>query len=355
MAGCRLSGIIKNILQNRWALLGLGLLNNWLITRGLLVRNKVAAKKIYEKKLWLSQRENCISAIRFYFRAVSKSIVLPKISRFINKYFYRLGFGSSINRYDNSFTIYSAKQDKNLYTDFGPTERFINFGSGAFFHKRWINYDYPGQSIYYQNLQGLQGKDFHAIDLCEDRLRIPEDDMSVSLIYCSHTLEHLDKKSSERFLSECFRILRNNGILRLALPNTKNDFHLLHCLRSQAGANESIINSYTRDATSHILSDTQKMELTEINQILQSSNFKSNSFYKKVISEYSQYGEFDGNNPERHINYWDFIELINTTSKIGFSFTLPTYHGSSVSSPFTNLHVFDTTEPHIAFYADIIK
>ena len=58
--------------------IGAGLLNNWLITRGLLVRNKVAAKKIYEKKLWLSQRENCISAIRFYFKAVSKSIVLQK-------------------------------------------------------------------------------------------------------------------------------------------------------------------------------------------------------------------------------------------------------------------------------------
>ena len=316
---------------------------------------KVNAKKTYDKKLWLSQRENCISAIRFYSRAVSKSIVLPRISRIINKYFYGIGFGSSINRYDNSFTIYSAKKDKALYTNFSHTDRFLNFGSGAFFHKRWVNYDYPGQSPYYKNLQGVLGKDFHAIDLCEERLRIPEDDMSVSLIYCSHTLEHLDNESSERFLSECFRILRKNGILRLALPNTRNDFHLLHWLGSQDNASESIINSYTRDATSHILSDTQNMELSEINRLLQSSNFKSNSFYKKVISEYSQYGEFDGNNPERHINYWDFQELINSTSKIGFSFTLPTYQGSSVSSPFTNLHVFDTTEPHIAFYADIIK
>lgn len=315
----------------------------------------MTSKKIYDKKLWKSQRENCISAIRFYSGAVSKSIILPRISRIINKYLYRLGFGSSINRYDNSFTIYSAKKDKALYTKFDQSDRFINFGSGAFFHKRWINYDYPGQSTYYKNLQGVQGKDFHAIDLCEERLRIPEEDQSISLIYCSHTLEHLDKASSERFLSECFRILRKNGVLRLALPNTRNDFHLLHCLRSQNDANESIIDSYTRDATSHILSDTQNMELSEINQILQSSNFQSNSFYKSVISEYSQYGEFDGNNPERHINYWDFQELIDSTSKIGFNFTLPTYQGSSISPPFNNSHVFDTTEPHIAFYADIIK
>ena len=316
---------------------------------------KVTEKKIYDKKLWLSQRENCIPAIKLHFKAVNKSFLLPKIVRFTNRYLYRMGFGLSMNRYNNSLTIYSAKKDKNLYTDFKTEDRFLNFGSGAFFHKRWKNYDYPGQSPYYQNLQGLRGRDFHSIDLCEKNLEIPEENNSVNLIYCSHTLEHLDYNSSLRFLRECYRILRKHGVLRLALPNTKNDFYLLQCLISQVGANESIKKSYTRDATSHILSDTQNMGLGEINRILQSSNFKSNSFYKKVISEYSQYGEFDGNNPERHINYWDFIELINTTSKIGFSFTLPTYHGSSVSSPFTNLHVFDTTEPHIAFYADIIK
>jgi predicted SAM-dependent methyltransferase len=48
---------------------------------------------------------------------------------------------------------------------------------------------------------------------------IPEPDDSVSVIYSSHMFEHLDRHEATQFLAECYRVLKPNGIIRLAIPN----------------------------------------------------------------------------------------------------------------------------------------
>ena len=311
---------------------------------------------IYKKKrLFSSLRENTIFAIRFYFKSVSSSFFLPKVCRFINKNLYWTGLGSSFNRYNNSLTLYSSFADKKLYSSYVENGKFINFGSGAFFHKRWKNYDYPGNSSFYKAIQGKPGKDFNPIDLCDENLKVPEVDNSVDLIYCSHTLEHIDKKSSHRFLKECYRILKKGGVLRVALPNTKNDFYLLRCLMRQNEVHDDVKKNYIQDATHHVLADTKTIKMENILEVLDKASFKSNEFYNLLVKEYPTMASFDGNNPERHINYWDFDNLIEVMSEFGFELTIPAYRGSSVARPFCNLHVFDNTEPQISLYADIIK
>lgn len=301
------------------------------------------------------QRQNTIRSLKYYSKNISSSFLLPKLSRLINKYLYNFGFGSAINRYQNSFTIYSSSEDKKLYRNYSKDDKFLNFGSGAFFHKFWTNYDYQGQSKYYQNLQGTEGQDFFSINLCNENLKIPEKNNSISLIYCSHTLEHLDDQSSYFFLKECFRILKKNGVLRLNLPNTKNHFDLMNLLLSQRQVNKHIEEKYIRDATWKILSDTSKINIKEITKLLKESKYKSSDFYKRAKKKYSHSTIFDGNNPERHINYWDFEKLIYISSIIGFGFVIPTYQCTSVALPFKNNHIFDNTESHASFYADIVK
>jgi hypothetical protein len=95
--------------------------------------------------------------------------------------------------------------------------------------------------------------------------------------------------------------------------------------------------------------------MENILEVLDKASFKSNEFYNLLIKEYPTMASFDGNNPERHINYWDFNNLIEVMSELGFESTIPSYQGSSVARPFCNLHVFDNTEPHLSLYADIIK
>ena len=95
--------------------------------------------------------------------------------------------------------------------------------------------------------------------------------------------------------------------------------------------------------------------MENILEVLDKASFKSNEFYNLIVKEYPTMASFDGNNPERHINYWDFDNLIEVMSEFGFELTIPSYQGSSVARPFCNLHVFDNTEPQSSLYADIIK
>lgn len=42
---------------------------------------------------------------------------------------------------------------------------------------------------------------------------------SVDLIYASHVLEYFDKKETDEVLKEWYRVIRPNGIIRLAVPD----------------------------------------------------------------------------------------------------------------------------------------
>lgn len=141
----------------------------------------------------------------------------------------------------------------------------------------------------------------------------------------------------------------------MALPNTKNDFYLLRCLMKNKDKLDDVIMNYIQDATTHVLADVKKLNLDSMMEVLRDVSFDSRKFYNAVLNKYPEMAEFDGSNPERHINYWDFDTLVEIMHEVGFDVIIPTYQGSSVASPFCNLHVFDSSEPHISFYADIIK
>lgn len=51
------------------------------------------------------------------------------------------------------------------------------------------------------------------------RRGLPFDDRSVDAIYSSHMLEHMYFNEAEALLVECRRVLRPDGVLRLALPD----------------------------------------------------------------------------------------------------------------------------------------
>ncbi len=51
------------------------------------------------------------------------------------------------------------------------------------------------------------------------RAKLPYMDSSVDGIYSSHALEHLYLAEAEGLLNECFRVLKDGGIIRLALPD----------------------------------------------------------------------------------------------------------------------------------------
>lgn len=115
----------------------------------------------------------------------------------------------------------------------------INVGCGQTPTKGWYNCD-NSFSIRLANrpilcnildkfnlLQEAQ-KDFikfakqNNIIIADATKKLPFPDSSMSVVYSSHMLEHLDKEQAKLFLSEAYRILiPKTGILRIVVPDIK--------------------------------------------------------------------------------------------------------------------------------------
>lgn len=82
---------------------------------------------------------------------------------------------------------------------------FLNLGCGEKFHKEWINLDFCSDNklVIAHNL--LKG--------------IPFSDEEFDVVYHSHVLEHFSKNDGYIFLKDCYRVLKKDGIIRLAVPD----------------------------------------------------------------------------------------------------------------------------------------
>ena len=77
-------------------------------------------------------------------------------------------------------------------------------------------------------------------------------------------------------------------------------------------------------------------------------------FYENAIAE-GVSSKFSPNNPERHIAFWNYSALLNISRELSFKACIPLYRGASLAKPFLNLNVFDTTEPQISLYVELVK
>jgi len=72
---------------------------------------------------------------------------------------------------------------------------------------------------YIPGMINADGNRFRKLDLWLDlRNRLPFPDRSAHLVWCSHTLEHLFPEDALRLLGEIRRVLRDDGVARIAVP-----------------------------------------------------------------------------------------------------------------------------------------
>jgi hypothetical protein len=106
------------------------------------------------------------------------------------------------------YSFFSLKQRAVLKRLRKANELRINLACGQFNQSGWIGMDSSFSS--------------RADVIWDLRKKLPLHDSSCSYLFCEHFLEHLVyPEETELFLSECRRILRKEGILRLILPDTK--------------------------------------------------------------------------------------------------------------------------------------
>ena len=305
-----------------------------------------------------SLKDNTIGSLSFSFEFFSKSHYLPKISRFINKYLYNLkyfGLGSSLDRYSNTLCLYSSSKDKELYKNYGSDSLFLNIGSGGFYHQKWLNFDFPGVSKYYQSLQGKKNKDFKPIDLCnlEDKLKFK--DNSVDLIYISHVLDHLEITYVLERLKEFWRILKPGGIVRVVLPDTEENIKNSKFLFDQRKINKDDKVESTSASIKHAITDAVKVENEELYNLACEKQFLLEEIEMELQCKNKSINKFDSANPSRRISYLNKDKMKSLALESGYSAFFVMLRGQSFAKPFLNLNVFDLTEPHLSIYLELIK
>lgn len=86
--------------------------------------------------------------------------------------------------------------------------KLLNLGCGSCYHHDWVNIDFNSNNQYVVEHNLLKG--------------IPFKDRSIDVVYHSHVLEHFSKNDGENFIGECYRVLKNDGIIRVAVPNLES-------------------------------------------------------------------------------------------------------------------------------------
>jgi len=104
-----------------------------------------------------------------------------------------------------------------------------NVGCGRKHHPEWINIDFIGD-----------GKSVFPWDL---RQGLPLPNACCDAVYSSHAIEHFDRTGAYRLLTECHRVLKTGGVLRLVTPDLEGIARsYLQCLeaaqRGEQGAAE---------------------------------------------------------------------------------------------------------------------
>lgn len=102
--------------------------------------------------------------------------------------------------------------------------RLLNVGCGSRFHPRFTNID-----------QTSTGPGVLAHDITRP---LPFADGSFDVVYHSHVLEHLPRTLAPAFLGECRRVLREDGILRVVVPDLEQIARLYLEALQRASAGE---------------------------------------------------------------------------------------------------------------------
>jgi predicted SAM-dependent methyltransferase len=84
----------------------------------------------------------------------------------------------------------------------------LNIGCGARFHPEWTNLDLAPADL--------------SIRAHDARLGLPFKENTFDFVYHSHVLEHFTLREGSKFLAECFRVLKPEGVLRVAVPDLES-------------------------------------------------------------------------------------------------------------------------------------
>ncbi|UTC76295.1 methyltransferase domain-containing protein [Treponema sp. OMZ 792] len=300
------------------------------------------------------------------------------IKKIIKKIFNLLGLEISKKSFKEDECIYPqiSTEESGLYRMLYSEEsienrRFYNIGAGSFFHPYWTNIDYHND-FYDQNQ--------HIVNIEYDLMKkeqLPLPDKCAEIIYISHVLEHITDAAAKNILSECYRILKPKGLLRIVQPDI--DYYYDAYKREdcvffgkypktietklweeqwfgvpmnvlEKASLEDMFLLYCFRSLSPIVSDNHlKIVSSEFKRLMDSND------YINTLNYFSSLCSFDYNHPEYHINWFNKNKLIDVLRSSNFEHIIPSAYGKSISPILRNTVLFDTTVPEVSLYIEAIK
>lgn len=252
---------------------------------------------------------------------------------------------------------------------------FYNFGAGNWRHPYWTNVDYD--SDYYGYKSDLI--DIHWDITSGEEVKV--DSGSAELVYCSHTVEHLQDQHVDHMLAEAYRILKPGGVIRVTTPNAalfywaykrrdrQFNYHYAyrHHRATAFGDGDHtfsvprmsvwIVNEIATQLVQGVDGEQRTgavllEKVEEIDRIFdQSPTMEAafTTFYNMIDFELQR------KVPGQHVNWWTNEKLSAAYRKAGFNGTVANVVGGSVSPVMRDTKLFDLVDPTFSIFVDAIK
>ncbi len=273
------------------------------------------------------------------------------IKKIIKSIFFFLGY--EIKKLDKIKLSFDEKNiiDKNLIN--------LNIGSGGINLPNFINLDYS--SDWYKDSQ--TDHNFIEYNIIKDNL--PFESKSVSNIYISHVIEHLEDSHVKNLFEECFRVLKSNGTMRIATPDAKFLYEVsklnsnfwkwrFQRLKKMGYNPEKLhnINFLVRELSTPKLDDS----------IFQLEKYKKefNKGFQNFMEFITRENKFNENKAGHHINWWSFNKLetflksVEKVKLIPEGKIIESKANGSISQSMKSKY-FDTQASFMTVYVEYIK
>lgn len=263
------------------------------------------------------------------------------------------------------------KDDALLYARYSSesieNKRFYNVGAGSFSHRHWTNIDYATEHYAQYQTQPFINHNLMALQ------DFPIESETAQAVYSSHTIEHISDAAVDKFLTESYRILTREGVIRLTAPDAELDWRAYQARDADFWywRHEPLFNS---DRASHA-----PMKQASIEQLLMLHLFSQLSPLSKDKTATQQFDDgqvaeilkqndmvaafeyfaslchFNVDYPGNHINWWTKDKAIAFLRRAGFTDIRISAYGQSACPPMRNTRFFDNTMPKISFYVEAVK
>ncbi len=175
----------------------------------------------------------------------------------------------------------------------------LQIGCGPNYLNGWLNADIISGNIY------LNAK-----------RKMPFKPKSFDFIYCEHFIEHLGKEDGLKFLRDCYRILKDNGVIRITSPDLEKIIDIYYD-RNQYVKRENLIEAYGKG------SQLQPCELFNdymhewghrfiFDRQMITSTLANIGFIEITFCECKKSNHSELRNLEKHLEKYSFLNMAET-------------------------------------------